>query len=207
MRVLVLMVIGSIALYYWRKAHTLFIYSQIQDRGGRIELKSTDYHRLWDHWIWTLTGKNVPSNPPRGVIWRVALMDPTEEELKVIGRSASIEVLFLKGRSLTPRGLKLIARQPGLKRLTIDVSGIDDQELLRIVQSLHGKTVLGDLAILTETTVTDAGVNAVANLHKIDGSLHLEGSKVTGSTLEIPNRKSTHSSKLRLILGHAAVTD
>ncbi|MCA9095495.1 MAG: hypothetical protein KDA68_18575, partial [Planctomycetaceae bacterium] len=25
--------------------------------------------------------------------------------------------------------------------------------------------------------------------------------------LEIPNRKSTHSSKLRLILGHAAVTD
>ena len=206
-RVLVLMVIGSIALYYWRKAHTLFIYSQIQQGKGRIERRLTGYQQFLDTLVGYITGVKVGNDPYRGVIWSVVLMDPTEEELRVLGRESTIEILFINGKTLTPGVMKLISRQTRLRRLWMHFPGIDDQELLRIVQSLHGKTVLGDLAILTETTVTDAGVNAVANLHKIDGSLHLEGSKVTGSTLEIPNRKSTHSSKLRLILGHAAVTD
>lgn len=201
------MVIIAISLYYWRKAHTLFIYSKIQQGKGRIERRLTGYQQFLDTLVGDITGVKVGNDPYRGVIWSVVLMDPTEEELRVLGRESTIEFLFINGKTLTPGVMKLISRQTRLRRLWMHFPGIDDQELLRIVQSLHGKTVLGDLAILTETTVTDAGVNAVAKLHKIDGSLHLEGSKVTGSDLEIPNRKPTHSSKLRLILGHAAVTD
>ena len=204
---LLLVSVCAIAFITWRQLHQQIIYSQIQARGGSMSRKLTKFQTNKDFWIWRLTGKTASEDPNRGVLRNVALIDPTEEELSVLNRETSIRILYIKGKSLESGMCRLISGQRSLELLTLQIPGLGDEELLLIVRSVHRDALIRQVSIPIPTTVTDAGVNAVSKLHKIDQGLHLGASKITGRRLAFATNKPGLGETLPLMLGRCDVTD
>jgi len=202
-----LLSVCAIALIAWRQLHKQIIYSQIQARGGSMIRKLTKFQTNKDYWVWQLTGKTASEDPNRGLLWNVVLIDPTEEELSVLNRETSIRTLYIKGKSFDPGMRRLISGQRSLEMLSLNIPGLGDEELLLIVKSVHRDALIRHVSIHPATTVTDAGVNAVSKLHKIDQGLQLEASKITGRGLAFATNKPGLGETLPLMLGTCDVTD
>lgn len=200
----IVLTVGGVWLRGW---HERVVLAGVAGRGGTIDRVLTPYQHWLDRVYMEWTRELPPANPDRGLIRGVMLIHPTEMELWVLGRHSTLEWLWIQGEELSPGMLRLIARQPGLRSLSLSVRGMGDEELLRVMEGLHASARLESLAIHAETEVTDEGLNRVLALGRVEKSLNLEGSAVTGERVRFPRRSAGAVGPLNLSLGKNRVSD
>lgn len=179
----------------WRITGSTSLLKQIEARGGVIERAKFGQTLL----------RRIPGLKANSGLFnlpiRIHIATPTSDELQSLRRLTGLISIHLTEGRIDEPFCELLESLPFLSTLSVRKFDLTDENLSRMIKSIHNPARFGSLN-LGNTTLTDEGLSALAKCSSLH-SLWIESSDIQGSGLSHLNFRNM----VQLSIQHSQIDD